>query len=367
MKNRKSPRVAIVHDWLYGGGAERVVEELHGMFPDAPIFTSYCSPEWRRRLDGKVRTGYLQHFRSLRRFLPLFQYWWFRSLKLDDYDIIISSTGNGMAKAVRAPKHAKHICYCHTPVHYLWRHYDRYMQEPGFGMLNAVARFGLAVLAAPLRKMDYAAAQDVDVFIANSTHIRRDVMHYYGKEAEVVYPPVDLELFANKATQDRHGFVAISRLVPMKRFDLLVSACTELGLPLTIIGKGPDKGRLRTMAGPTVRFLGFISDEEKAQQLASAAALLFASYEDFGIVPVEAMAAGTPVIAYKAGGALDYIQPGVTGEFFPIQSTESLVSVLKQFDASHYDSALIKRHAKQFAAKHFRDGMTRVVAAVWGK
>lgn len=360
--NQHTVRVAIVHDWLYGGGAERVVAELHRLYPDAPIYTAYCSSEWRRKLHGKVVTGYLQHFGMLRKFLPLLQYWWFRSLKLDNFDIVISSAGNGMAKAVRVPKHVKHISYCHTPVHYLWRHYDRYMQEPGFGPFNGLARFGLAVLAAPLRKMDYAAAQRVDVFVANSTHIQQDIKRYYGRGSVVVFPPVDLDRFKGNTKVRRHGYVAMSRLVPMKRFDIVVEACTRLNLPLTVIGKGPEKSRLKAMAGPTVKFLGRASDQAVATELAKAQAMLFASFEDFGITPVEAMAAGTPVIAYKAGGALDYIEPGVTGEFFPVQSVDSLGEALQVFDASKYKPAVIKERASRFSVKHFRAGIQKIVA-----
>lgn len=158
----KQPRVAIVHDWLYGGGAEMVVLELHKLYPDAPIYTSYCTSEWREKLDDKVVTGYLQHFGiTIRKFLPLFQYWWFQSLNLSEFDLVIVTTGNGMAKAVRPPSEATFMCYCHTPVHYLWRHYDEYMNRTGFGVFSPIARLGLRLLAGPLRKMDYRAAQRV--------------------------------------------------------------------------------------------------------------------------------------------------------------------------------------------------------------
>src|SRR3990167_8961662 len=166
-----SPKVAIVHDWLYGGGAEKVVEQLHTLYPDSPIYTSYCTDEWRKRLDNKVVTGYLQNwpFSRLRKFLPLLRQWWFARLDLSDYDLIISSTGNGEAKFARGKKH---ICYCHSPPHFYWRKYESYLRNPGFGAFDWLARIGLKLFVKPLRKRDYNAAQQVDAFIANSTHIQ---------------------------------------------------------------------------------------------------------------------------------------------------------------------------------------------------
>lgn len=360
----KTPKVAIVHDWLVGGGAEKVVLELHRIFPDAPIYTSYCTDEWRVKLNNKVVTGYLQYFGKLRKFLPLLQYLWFRSLKLKSYDIIISSAGNGMAKAVRAPKGTTHICYCHTPVHYLWRHFDRYMARPGFGPLNGLARLGLRLLAAPLKKLDFNAAQRVDYFLANSNHIRSDIAKYYKKDATILFPPIDTNRFevAAHGAQPRHGFVTAGRLVPMKRTDIIVQACTSLNLPLTVIGNGPDLARLKSLAGPTVSLLGRVSDEQLNQAFATAEAFLFASYEDFGIAPVEAMSAGIPVIGYQAAGTLDYIVPGKTGEFFADQTVESLQAVLEKFDASHYNNQEISAFARRFSTETFHRTVTEFIA-----
>lgn len=348
-------RVAIVHDWLYGGGAEKVVQELHKLYPDAPIYTSYCSDEWRKKLDNRVITGYLQHapFRQLRKFLPLLRQRWFAKLDLTQFDLVISSTGNGEAKFARVP-HGPHVSYCHTPVHFYWRHYERYLENPGFRP-KWLIRLGLKLLVGPLRKRDYAAAQKVDHFIANSSQIQKDIQEFYGRESVVIFPPVDTDRFAHaKPSHKQTGFVTLGRQVPLKRFDIVVQACTELNLPLTIIGSGPEHNKLQTLAGPNVKFLEGISNDEVASELAGAEAFLFASFEDFGIAPVEALATGTPVIAYKAGGALDYVTPGKTGEFFDEQTVESLKKALSDFDASRYKKAALQKTAAQFSSDRFR-------------
>jgi glycosyltransferase involved in cell wall biosynthesis len=352
-QSNRSLKVAIVHDWLIGGGAERVVVELHKMFPDAPIYTSYCSDEWRQRLDGKVVTGWLQHFGKLRKFMALGRIWWFGRLDFSGYDLVISSSGNGEAFGVRVPDGTTHICYCHTPTHYYWRNYKQYLAQPGFGIFNPLARLGLRLLVGPLRRWDYKAAQRVDHFIANSSHIQSDIKQFYGRDAVVIHPPIDVARFTAAPASERKGFVSASRLVPAKHIDLLVAACTKLNLPLTVISTGPELTRLKAMAGPTITFTGKISDEEVAHHMGHAEAYLFASFDDFGIVPVEAMAAGTPVIAYKAGGALDYVVPGKTGLFFAEQTVDSLVAALQQFDTKSFNASDIRDHAQQFAPEVF--------------
>ncbi len=353
------PRVAIVHDWLYGGGAERVVLELHRMFPEAPIYTSYCSDEWRRRLDGRVVTGFLQRwpFNRLRKFLPVLRMWWFSRLDLSGYDLVISSSGNGEAFGIRVPVGTTHICYCHSPTHYYWRHYEQYLARPGFGPLDPVVRLGLRLLVGPLRRWDYRAAQRPDYFIANSEHIKADIKTFYGRDSVVVHPPVDIGRFKVESPGSRSGFVTAGRQVTYKRFDLIVEACTRLNLPLKVIGRGPDHDRLVRLAGPSVTFLTNISDEQMPHELASAKAFLFAAHEDFGITPIEAMASGIPVIAYRAGGALDYIVPGVSGEFFNEQSVDSLCAAIQAFQPDHYDADKLRSHAARFSPEAFRTQM----------
>jgi glycosyltransferase involved in cell wall biosynthesis len=348
-------RVAIVHDWLVGGGAERVTFELHKMYPEAPIYTSYCTDEWRKRLDNKVVTGFLQHFPRVRKFLVVPRIWWFTHLDLSSYDLVISVSGNGEAYGVRTPEKTTHINYCHTPTHYYWRHYDEYLKNPGFGVFNPVARLGLRLLAGPLRRWDFKAAQRADYFIANSTHIQADIKKYYRRDSVVIHPPVDVERFNVPEPKAREGFVIAGRQVPQKKFDVAIQACNDLKLPLKVLGKGPEHKRLVSMAGPTIHFIEQISDTEMPGLIASATAFIFPSFEDFGIIPVEALATGTPVIAYRAGGALDYVEAGKTGLFFDQQTPQSLARALQEFDPKRFNSADIKRRAQNFSPKEFTE------------
>lgn len=360
------PRVAIVHDWLYGGGAEKVVYELHKLYPDAPIYTSYCTDEWRKKLNNKVVTGYLQNwpFSALRKFIPLLRQHWFGQLDFTGYDIIISSTGNGEAKGIKVPEGATHICYCHTPTHFYWRHYDQYVQSPGFGLFNPLARIGLQMLVGPLRRWDLEASKSPDYYIANSTHIQSDIKRYYGRDSVVIWPPVDTARFTRTYTKrktPRTGLVTLGRQQPQKFTNLIVQACSNLGLPLTVMGNGPEHQNLVKIAGPSVRFLKRPSDEEVAQHLAGAEGFIFAAHDDFGISPVEALAAGTPVIAYKAGGALDYVTEGKTGTFFDEQTVESLQAAIVEFSKKKFDHKTIATSAEQFSIDAFRTKMSDFV------
>jgi len=355
----KKPRVAIVHDWLVGGGAELVVEQLHQMFPDAPIYTSYATKKWRERLDGKVHTSWLQPLGFMRKCIPFLRIVWFTRLKLEGYDLVISSSG-AEAKGIKVPEGTIHVNYCHAPTHYYWSRYNQYMRQPGFGPFDWLARIGLRLLVGPLRRWDRKAAQRPDYIIANSSHIQAEIKRYYGRESVVIHPPVYMERFQKPQNRkrERKGFLVSGRQTPYKRFDLAIQACTELGLPLTVIGDGPDHKRLRSLAGKTVTFLGYASDEVVEEELASAKAFIFPGLDDFGVSPVEAMASGTPVVAYKAGGALDYILPGKNGKFFTEPTVSSLATALKHFDQSRYSNAAIAVYARRFSAEHFRRSMT---------
>ncbi len=359
----KQLRVAIVHDWLVGGGAELVVEQLHLLYPDAPIYTSYATREWRDRLDGKVVTGWLQYLGRLRKFIPMLRIWWFTNLKFDGYDLVISSSG-AEAKGIKVPKSTVHINYCHAPTHYYWSRYDEYMRHPGFGPLDWLARIGLRLLVGPLRKWDLKASKRPDHMIANSRHIQREIKKYYGRESTVIHPPVYMERFqkAQNQKRKRKGLLISGRQTPYKRFDLAVEACTRLGLPLTVIGDGPDHRRLRKLAGKTVTFLGHASDLVVEEEFASARAFIFPGLDDFGVSPVEALASGTPVIAYKAGGAYDYIVPGKTGEFFDQPTPESLAKVLTAFKPSRYSPAAIASFARRFSREQFQRNFKHYIA-----
>lgn len=359
-------RVAIVHDWLIGGGAERVTYELHRLYPDAPIYASYCSDEWRKRLDNKVITGLLQHwpFSRMRKFLAVLRIWWFTHLDFSGYDVVISVSGNGEAFGIKTPKNTVHINYCHTPTHYYWRKYDDYYRRPGFGILDPLARLGLRLFVGPLRRWDYRAAQRADYVIANSRHIQSDIKKYYHRDSAVIHPPIDTERFTLPKRSVRKGFITVGRQTAYKRTDLIVQACSNLNLPLTVIGVGPEHKGLVAMAGPSVQFLTNVTDDEMPMHMAGAEAFLFAAYEDFGVTPVEALAAGTPVIAYKAGGALDYVQDGKTGLFFDKQSSASLEATLIKFPSKKFNHEVIRASAQQFSPQAFKKKILDFVADV---
>ena len=363
----KGLKVAIVCDWLTSiGGAERVLLEIHKLFPNAPIFTSQYDPtqiDWFK--DADVRATWLQKLpknNTFRKFLPVLRRIAFESLDLREYDLIISSSG-AEAKAVKKLKPgAIHITYCHSPTHYYWSRYYEYLANPGFGWFNPLARFGLKVLARSMRRWDYKVAQRPDFFIANSAHIKKMIKKYYNREATVIYPPVDIDRFQSPAQTPNsklqtprvcRGFVITGRQVPYKKIDLAVLACTKLNAPLKVVGFGPEHDNLVKIAGPSVEFFTDVSDAEMVNYIASAKAFLFPGVEDFGIAPVEAMAAGVPVIAYKAGGALDYVVPGKTGEFFEEQTVDSLVEAINKFDASKFKQADLKAKAKEFSQQNF--------------
>ena len=371
MVTKKSKlKVAIVHDWLYGGGAEIVVEQLHLMFPDAPIYTTFATPEWRKRLDNKVVSGILGMwpFNKLHKFTGPLRILWYTSLKFDEYDVVISSSG-AEAKGIKVPSSTLHVNYCHAPTHYYWSRYDEYMTNPGLGILDPIGRFFLWLLVKPLRRWDLKAAQRPTVMIANSTHIQNEIKKYYKRDSTVIFPPVYIERFKKLENRNlkRKGFVISGRQTPYKRFDLAVIACTKLGLPLTVIGAGPDQERLRKLAGRTITFLGRVPDHVVEEEFASSSALLFPGLDDFGITPVEALACGTPVIAYHAGGALDYIKPGVTGEFFEQQSVESLSKALKSFNPHNYSSAAVRAYAQKFSKEAFRKNILTFIASEYKK
>ncbi len=355
-KDGRPLRVAIVCDWLVGvGGAERVVLELHRMFPKAPIYTSQYNPnaiDWFK--DADVRTGWLQHISpSMKKFLPALRANYFSHLDLKGYDLVISSSG-AEAKGIKVPQGTLHVAYVHAPTHYYWSRYDAYMKEPGFGIFNPLGRLGLKSLVAPMRKWDLQAAQNPDYLIANSTYTQKQIKKYYGRDSVVINPPVDVARFKGPMPQKRKGFVVAGRQTPYKRIDLAVAACTNLAAPLAVIGDGPDHGRLRRMAGRTVTFLSHVRDNEMKDDFKMAEAFIFPGIDDFGIVAVEAMAAGLPVIAYNAGGAKDYVLPGKSGMFFDEPTSTALAKVLSDFDASKFNPNQIAKFAERYSAEYFQ-------------
>lgn len=362
-------KIAIVHDWFVGGGAEMVVLELHKMLPDAPIYTSFCSPDWQKKLSGtKVITSYMQSwpFSKLRKFLPLLRQKWFENLDLSSYDLVISSSG-AEAKGIKVPEGITHVNYCHAPTHYYWARYDEYIQNPGFGLLDPLARIGLKLFLKPMRSWDKKAAGRPDHIIANSNFTASQVKKYYGRESTVIHPPVDVTSFTPSKKATRHGFVITGRHTHYKRFDLAVAACTKLSLPLTVVGDGPENQKLRKLAGPTVTFSGFLDRKEVIKQVKSAEGFIFPGVDDFGISAVEALAAGTPVIAYKSGGALDYIADGKTGMFFNEQSVDSLSLSLKKFLTKNFDNSVVANSVSMYGEASFRKKFEQCLIDVIGE
>lgn len=363
--NSPKLRVALVCDWLLGtGGAERVVLELHKMFPDAPIYTSqynanpkiWFGDKWFE--DADVRTTWLQKLpKGLKKFLPVLRAWTFSRLNLDDYDLVISSSG-AEAKFIKVSEKGIHITYCHAPTHYYWSRYEDYLKHPGFGRLDPLAKMSLKLLAGPMRRWDYKAAQRPTYFIANSNHTKDQIKKYYNRDSTVIHPPVDVERFEKSASGGsstlRRGFVTAGRQTPYKKIGLAVKAATSLNLPLIVIGRGPDHAKLKRMAGRSVTFLSNVSDRQISERFAQAEAFIFPGIDDFGIVAVEALAAGTPVIAYKAGGALDYVNQ-TTGVFFDKQTSESLAKAMQEFSKLSFDYSQVAKQAEKFSPKVFRN------------
>jgi glycosyltransferase involved in cell wall biosynthesis len=362
---------AIVCDWLLNtGGAERVVYALHQMYPEAPIYTSQYNSDpkawygWNWFQDADIRTTWLQKLpKSLKKFLPVLRALTFPRLDLSEYDLVISSSG-AEAKSIKTGPNTLHINYCHSPTHYYWIRYDEYLKHPGFPTgTNWLARYSLKLLIAPLRRWDRQAAKRPDIMIANSTHTQEMIRKYYRRDSVVIFPPVDTARFKIKGTPPtRHGFVVAGRQTPYKRLDLAIQACTKLKLPLVVIGNGPEHKKLEKMAGRNTTFLTAVSEEDIAKHFQSSLALIFpTNKEDFGVTPIEAMAAGTPVIAYKKGGPLDYIIPNKTGIFFDRMNLNSLVAALESFNPARFKANEIAEFADGFSELKFKQNLKNLI------
>lgn len=363
----KQPKIAIVADWLTNmGGAEPVILELHKLFPGAPIYTSVYNKEAMPAFkDLDVRTTYLQKWlpefiRYKHVLWPVLRAHAFRKLDLSEFDIIISSS-SAEAKAIKKRPGAVHICYCHTPIRYYWSHYDEFKKEFNFGALTPLIRPFIPFFVKRMRKLDLESIKGVDVFIANSTITQQRIKKYYGRNSTIIHPPVDIERFTPQPKTERRGFVLWGRHVPYKRFDIAIQACNQLEAPLTIIGSGPDTARLKKLAGPTVKFTGRISNEALVKIAQHSKAFLFPNEEDFGISAVEALAAGTPVIAYAKGGALDIVEDEVTGILFKEQSAKALIEAIERFENHSFLPATLHRKAKRFARSLFATKIQKIV------
>lgn len=359
-------RVALIHDHLTQyGGAERVLEALQAIWPDAPTYTLRYDPTvMGQAFEHKIiRTSFLERLpfarRAFRWFLPLMPLAT-ESYDLSDFDVVISNS-SAFSKGIITAPHALHICYCHTPTRYLWSDTDSYVAElraPRF------VKAALPLLLHKLRIWDQLAATRVDHFVANSETVQRRIQKYYRRDSQLIYPPVDIERFA-LSPEPKTYFLAGGRLVAYKRFDLVVDAFTKLGKPLKVFGTGPELADLKKRAGPNVTFVGRVSDDERARLFANAIAFINPQEEDFGITPVESMASGRPVIAYRRGGALETVIDGVTGVFFDEQSWEELADVVLHFNEQAFQPEKIRAHAEQFATRIFRKRIYDLVHRLW--
>jgi glycosyltransferase involved in cell wall biosynthesis len=359
------PRVAVVHEWLtIPGGSEQVVRELLEMFPRAELFTSVYDPApWPLQITERtVHSSFLNRIpraaRHYPKLLPLMNRA-FRSFDLSGFDLVLSSN-HACAKNVRTPPGALHVCYCHTPMRYAW--------EEGFlegEEVGRATRLALPLLLRRLRRQDLAGAVSPDVFVANSRHVAARIERYYGRSAEVVHPPVDVERFLKLPRHARDFYLVFGRVVPYKRVDLAVAACTRLGRPLKIAGDGRALEAIRNGAGSLaeVEFLGRVEDVQRDRLLSEARALLFPGEEDFGIVPVEAQAAGVPVIAYGVGGASESVLDARTGVLFGEQSAAALAKAIERFEALDLDSEAARENATRFTRERFRAEMAAVIVS----
>ncbi len=362
------PRVAIVHDWLtIPGGSEQVLLELLEMFPRAELFTSVYDPSpWPAQItEHTVHSSFLNRIpgasRHYPKLLPLMNAA-FRSFDLSGFDLVLSSS-HACAKNVRTPPHALHVCYCHTPMRYAWE--ESFLEGEDIGRAT---RLLLPPLLARLRREDLAGAAGPDVFVANSRHVAKRIEHYYGRSAEIVNPPVDVDHFLGLEREPRDYYLAFGRVVPYKRVDLAVAACARLGRRLKVAGDGRALDAVRAQAASAgTEFLGEVPQAERDRLLGGALALLFPGEEDFGIVPVEAQAAGVPVIAYGIGGAAETVLDGRTGVLFGEQSATALAAGIERFEGLRLDAQDARENARRFGRERFRDEMAAVIDRASGE
>lgn len=358
-------KIALVHDWLTGmRGGEKVLEVLCELFPDATLFTlvhkkGSASPTIE---NMKIRTSIIQYFpRSESRYqyyLPLMPFA-IERFNLNEFDIIISSS-HAVAKGVGVRVDAIHICYCHTPMRYIWDQYENYF---GKGKSNFPARTAMRIFKNYLQRWDVESSKRVNYFIANSKNVQERIRRVYKRESEVIYPPVEASRF-KVSTKDNGYFLIVSALVPYKRIDLAVEAFNEIGERLIIVGVGSELEKLKNSAKPNIEFHGWASDEKLADYYADCKALIFPGEEDFGIVPLEAMASGKPVIAFAKGGALETVVENRTGIFFEEQNKESLIDAVRRFDIKKFNPDDIQRHALKFDREIFKEKLKTYIESL---
>ncbi len=361
-------RIALVHDWLTNlAGAERVLIALHQLYPEAPIYTSVYNPEVFPQLAGAdVRTSFLQRLplaRTKHQAFPILRTIAFEGFDLSDYDVVLSSS-HAECKGVLTGPETLHICYCYTPIRYYWSGYAHYLAHPRFGLLNPVVKAVMPWMTSYMRVWDRCAADRVDIFIGISEYIAERIKKYYRRDAAVIYPPVNTS-WLSPGERHEDFFLMVGRLVPYKRADLVVDVFNELGWPLKIVGTGSEMKALQARARPNVEFLGHVPDGKLKDYYATCKAFVFPQEEDFGITPLEAMAAGRPVIAYRKGGATETVVDGETGVFFDEQTPEALKTALLAFDPDKFDVQKLRQHAEAFDEELFKQRMHDFVEAAW--
>ena len=351
-------KVALVHDYLTEmGGAERVVMALTRIFPEAPLYTSVYDPSACPEFAGRdVRTTFIQHLTRrkgvTKGLFPLFPVA-FRRLDLSGFDVVIGSS-SGFAHHVRVPNHAVHVCYCHNPPRFLWQPDDYFRERP-------VTRRLLGPALSHLRRLDIAAAWRVDAYVANSATVAGRIRATYGRDAPIIHPPIDTSRY--EVTSERSGrFLVVSRLLAYKRIDLAVGAANIAGLPLDVIGEGPQRRRLERLAGPTVQFLGRQPDEFVRHALARCTALLLPGAEDFGLTPLEAQASGRPPIAFAAGGALETVRDGTSGFLFEESTPASLVAAMRRAMLDTLSAQQLRAWSERFDSQTFATRLGSFVA-----
>jgi glycosyltransferase involved in cell wall biosynthesis len=373
-KTSKRLKVALVHDYLREyGGAERVLETLHEIFPDAPVYVSFIDPEvtgihWQKFADWDIRESWLTRipfYKKLFSPLRLFAPQYFSAFDLSEYDVVISSTNAYFAKAVRVPN-GKHICYCHTPARSLYGYTTMTDWQR-----NPITRFFGMLINHYLRVVDVQVARErVDLFIANSQETARRISKFYRRESTVIYPPIEVPSKPPDLKRKREYYLYVGRLAYSKHVDLAVRACTRLGKPLKVVGGGKGLDYLRSLAGPTVEFLGEVPDAQLRELYAGAKALLFpAEDEDFGMVPVEAMGYGVPVIAHRSGGPLETIEEGKTGLFFDELTVESLERAMRLIEKNKtsFSAKTIYNFTQKFKKERFHLEIMNIVASMKGE
>lgn len=364
-------RIAFIYDRVNKlGGAERVLMALHQIWPQADLFTSIYNPytaSWARQF--KIKSSFLSKFSLFSThheiFFPIIPYI-FESVKMDDYDVILSIT-SAEAKAVIVKPGILHICYCLTPIRYLWSGYQDYFRQPGVGFLNPLVKLYMMVVFPSLRRWDYIASSRPDCYLAVSRTVAERIKVYYRKDSEVIYPPVDIDRFKQATDQSsKDYFLIVSRLVPYKRIDYVISTFNNLGWKLKIIGSGIDKSRLKLMAKNNIEIInGNLTDEKLCWYYQNCQALIFPGEEDFGITSVEAQACGKPVIGFKWGGVSEVIIPGITGEIYESQDEKALTLVLKKFKHKKYYPSACRQNAIRFAEDNFKKRMKKTVEDLW--